>query len=500
MPTKDEVLTIDELMRQCGVQFGTSGARGLAEAMTDRVCYAYTSGFLGYLESENDFKPGTEVAIGGDLRASTPRIMAAAACAVKDLGGVAVNLGHLPTPALALYAMQRKIPGVMVTGSHIPDDRNGIKFYKADGEILKPDETGIRRQQVFVQGGVFGTGGMFLTPTALPVETTDAYQGYRQRYLDFFPQNALLGRRIGLYQHSSVARGLLCEILEGLGAEVVRLGWSDSFVPVDTEAIRTEDMALARQWSQHHSLEALVSTDGDGDRPLIGDAHGEWLRGDVVGVLCAHYLGIQCLVTPVSSNSLVEQCGWFEQIGRTRIGSPYVIEAMNEALSAGRTGVAGYEANGGFLLADEVNKEGARLSPLPTRDAVIVILSVLMLAQQMRCSLSALISRLPHRYTFSNRLKAFPTELSRAHIASMSSGEPDEQRSAVEAVFAADFGNVKRIDLTDGLRVTFESGEVVHLRPSGNAPELRCYTEADSPERAAAMNRRCLEIMESWRR
>lgn len=185
MPTKDEVLTIDELMRQCGVQFGTSGARGLAEAMTDRVCYAYTSGFLGYLESENDFKPGTEVAIGGDLRASTPRIMAAAACAVKDLGGVAVNLGHLPTPALALYAMQRKIPGVMVTGSHIPDDRNGIKFYKADGEILKPDETGIRRQQVFVQGGVFGTGGMFLTPTALPVETTDAYQGYRQRYLDF---------------------------------------------------------------------------------------------------------------------------------------------------------------------------------------------------------------------------------------------------------------------------------------------------------------------------
>ena len=52
MPTKDEVLTIDELMRQCGVQFGTSGARGLAEAMTDRVCYAYTSGFLGYLERE----------------------------------------------------------------------------------------------------------------------------------------------------------------------------------------------------------------------------------------------------------------------------------------------------------------------------------------------------------------------------------------------------------------------------------------------------------------
>ena len=498
MPT-DEVKTIDTLMQQSGVQFGTSGARGLADAMTDSVCYAYTAGFLKYLELRKQTESGIEVAIAGDLRASTPRIMAAAASAVKDWGGRPVFLGYIPTPALALYAMQRKVPALMVTGSHIPDDRNGIKFYKPEGEILKQDEAGIRQQQVVVPGGVFDAAGMSRLPLDLPAESAIAYQDYSRRYLEFFPKHCLRGERIGLYEHSSVARGLLGEILEGLGADVIRLGWSDRFVPVDTEAIRVEDVTLAHQWSQQHALDAVVSTDGDGDRPLIGDENGEWLRGDVVGVLCARYLGIRHLVTPVSSNSLVEECAWFGQTVRTRIGSPYVIEAMNQALAAGRQAVAGYEANGGFLLADEVSNGHARLSPLPTRDAIIVILAVLMLAQQFKSSLSALTSILPHRYTCSGRLKAFPAELSRARIASMNSGDPAKDAAAVEAVFADDFGGLAKIDTTDGVRITFESAEVVHLRPSGNAPELRCYTEADSPERAAEINRRCLEIMEGWR-
>ena len=61
------------------------------------------------------------------------------------------------------------------------------------------------------------------------------------------------------------------------------------------------------------------------------------------------------------------------------------------------------------------------------------------------------------------------------------------------------FGDVVKIDTTDGVRITFSGGDIVHLRPSGNAPELRCYTEADSPERAKELNRACIGIMEGWR-
>jgi len=70
---------------------------------------------------------------------------------------------------------------------------------------------------------------------------------------------------------------------------------------------------------------------------------------------------------------------------------------------------------------------------------------------------------------------------------------------AIESVFGKYFGLVYSLDITDGLRVTFESGEVVHLRPSGNAPKFRCYTEAKTEPRAVEMNTICMNIMESWR-
>ncbi len=55
------------------------------------------------------------------------------------------------------------------------------------------------------------------------------------------------------------------------------------------------------------------------------------------------------------------------------------------------------------------------------------------------------------------------------------------------------------IDATDGLRATFDNAEVIHLRPSGNAPEFRCYNEADTPERAVELNDACLAVMGAWR-
>jgi phosphomannomutase len=58
---------------------------------------------------------------------------------------------------------------------------------------------------------------------------------------------------------------------------------------------------------------------------------------------------------------------------------------------------------------------------------------------------------------------------------------------------------VAAVDHTDGVRVTFASGEIAHLRPSGNAPELRAYTEAASAARARAMNDICMDILAGWR-
>jgi len=486
-----EPIAIGDLMETSGVKFGTSGARGRAEDMSDAVCYAYTAAFLQHLAQQGELAPGAPVGIAKDFRPSSPRIAAACVRAVRDLGYRPVSCGDIPTPAVANYGIQEGMPTVMVTGSHIPDDRNGIKFNKATGEILKPDEEAIRRQRVLLPGSP--------PEFALPEPDPAAFQDYLRRYLDYFPAGCLEGMRIGLYEHSTVAREAMYAVLRGLGAQVRRLGYSARFVPVDTEAIRPEDVDLAQTWAATGDFDALVSADGDGDRPLVSDETGTWLRGDVAGILCARYLGAEVVVTPVSSNTAVDKCGWFRRVIRTRIGSPYVISAMEQAVADGAGSVVGYEANGGFLTATDISGDGRALPALPTRDALIVPLTVLLLARQQDVTVSRLVRRLPPRYTASDRIKDFPTELSRARLAALSSGDWATDRAAIEAVFAAHFGTVADLDTTDGLRITFASGEIAHLRPSGNAPELRAYNEADSSQRAAEMNRICLGILAGWR-
>lgn len=492
-------MRIDELMDQSGVKFGTSGARGLAADMSDAVCYAYTLGFLQYLRATGMLPSHGRVGLGGDLRPSTPRIMNACARAVADMGLRAENCGLLPSPALAAFGIAQGMPTLMVTGSHIPDDRNGIKFNTPQGEILKPDEEGIRRQTVEWPGGLFDDGGAMLDREALPPQNPAAAEAYVRRYLDFLPKGCLHGMRIGVYQHSGVARDLLVRVFTGLGAEVTSLGRSERFIPVDTEAIRPEDVQLARDWASQGAYDCLVSTDGDGDRPLVSDERGEWLRGDIAGILCARYLGATAAVTPVSSNSALERCGWFRHIVRTRIGSPYVIAGMQQALDEGHTPVIGYEANGGFLTATDILRDGRRLPALPTRDALIVALGILLLARDAGRPISALLDDLPQRYTASDRIKDFPTQLSQNRIAALGDGDFHRAKAAIEAEFGEFFGQVAGIDRTDGLRVSFESGEIAHLRPSGNAPELRAYTEAQSPQRAKEMNRLCMQVLAGWR-
>lgn len=500
MTRKFRTLSLSTLMQTSGVGFGTSGARGLVSAMTDEVCYAYTLAFLQHLRRSGQLTGATRVALSGDMRESTGRILEAAASAIVQFGLQPEYCGRIPSPAVAGYGIAEGIPSLMVTGSHIPEDRNGIKFNTAKGEILKEDETGIRAQQVTLEH-LFDTNGMFSPghEAKLPPASDSARRAYVQRYLRFFPPRCLSGKRIGLYQHSSVAREVFAEILSALGAQVIELGYSQRFIPVDTEAIRPEDVALAAQWSVEHGLDALISADGDADRPLVSDEFGRWLRGDVAGVLCARYLGAEVIVTPVSSNTVAERCGWFKKVLRTRIGSPFVVAGMQEALFGPKATVVGYEANGGFLTATDITLDGRTLAALPTRDAMLVPLAILALAAKQPCQVSELVATLPPRFTASNRVERFPTELSRARLAELRRGDMAQDKLAIEAVFRDPFGEVVRLDDTDGLRITFESGEVVHLRPSGNAPEFRCYTEADTPERAAEMNDQCITFIEGWK-
>ena len=206
------------------------------------------------------------------------------------------------------------------------------------------------------------------------------------------------------------------------------------------------------------------------------------MRGDVLGVLAARRLGAQRVATPVSSNTALEKCGSFAKISRTRIGSPFVIEAM-EALAADEgVCVVGYEANGGFLTQTAAQVNGVSLSPLPTRDSTLPILLALTAAKESGAPVSALVETLPPRRTSSGSVKGIATIDSFTFVLSM---EIDPKGCDVFLSFTG--STQSKVDSTDGLRVTMASGDIVHLRPSGNAPEFRCYVEADTQARADAL-------------
>ncbi|MCB0968660.1 MAG: hypothetical protein KDB37_17645, partial [Ilumatobacter sp.] len=272
----DETARIDHHMSRIG--FGTSGVRGLVSDLVPEVVGAYSRAFAGWLTANGLAAPGATVLVGHDLRPSSPEIAAAVIAALRECGFAVSYAGVLPTPALAFHALRSGWPAVVITGSHIPFDRNGIKFYRPDGEILKEDEADIVARLAGVSRAA---------PPADPLPEPDgaARAAYLRRYLDFFPAGMLAGRRIGVYEHSSVARDLLHELFAALGAETVSIGRSDSFVAVDTEAVSAADQQQAFDWAKQHGFNALVSTDGDGDRPLLADETGRYFRGDALCIL-----------------------------------------------------------------------------------------------------------------------------------------------------------------------------------------------------------------------
>lgn len=489
---------IRELMAESGVGFGTSGARGLVTAMTDAVCCAYSMGFLQALQRRGEIAPGSAVGLAGDLRPSTGRILRAVACGVEHAGYEVIHGGRVPSPAIALLGLDRAIPTMMVTGSHIPDDRNGIKFNKTTGEILKLDEAAIVEEAVDLPDWFDAQGQLLPKYANRPLPEVDAsvQKQYVRRWIDAFPNGFLAGRRVVVFEHSAVGRDIMVEVLGGLGADVVRVARSDQFIPVDTEAIRPEDVVSARAWAEEYRPFAIVSTDGDADRPLVSDEHGRWLRGDVLGVLTAKFLAADAVVTPVSSNTVAERCGAFAEVARTKIGSPHVIARMQQALSEGRRRVVGYEANGGFLTASPIDVPGGgQLSPLATRDPIIVMLGVIGSAVRSGRSVSALEADLPTRVTASGRIKDFPNSISGPKLAELSRGGI----SAMDALLSAVAGPFEQVDLTDGIRGTTRNDEILHLRASGNAPELRCYAEANSAERASQLVESALDALKrSW--
>ena len=465
--------TLQDLSQDGNVSFGTSGVRALVTDLTPQINYAFARAFLTQVCPSS-----RAVAIGIDLRPSSPTIANAMILAAEDLNIEVIYCGELPTPALAYFAMTQQIPAIMVTGSHIPFDRNGFKFYTQNGEISKIHEQAILSDVITTNNPLQGRSDKYVKVSS------KALEAFKERYLSIFPDGFLKGKRIGIYEHSSVARDIINDLLNHFGADVLSLERTNTFIPIDTEAVSKEDQQKALTWSAEHNLDAIVSTDGDGDRPLISDEEGKWLRGDVVGILVSQYLKATHVSCPINANTALELSNPELVTLRTRIGSPYVIEGMVQlATENPNASVVGYEANGGFLTGSSFKVNTSILTPLPTRDSILPMLAILASTAEKNKSIRELALSLPARYTASDRIKDIPSDTSKRLISKLISNEAIKL-SLIDTLLEQDQANVININETDGLRLTLSSQDIVHFRASGNAPELRCYAESESQSRA----------------
>jgi phosphomannomutase len=504
------------------LEFGTSGRRGKVVDLTQLEVYINALAELQYLQSldpsEGGIIRGQELFFARDLRPSSDsfvpefegrgEIAQAIVAAIGDAGMRAINLGAIPTPALTCYALAHGKGSIMVTGSHIPFDRNGYKTNTSKGELLKQQEAPIHEQVRKVRGSLydqpwdqspFDEHGFFKTGHQdLPTEQPEARADWIGRFTSFFRGATLEGKRLLVYQHSAVGRDLLVEVLQRMNAEVIAAGRSDTFVPIDTENIGAPQLATIQALAdaataKHGPLDAIVSTDGDSDRPLVvgvdpATAKVHFFGGDLVGMVVAEYLKADAVVVPISCNDAVDRGSLSSVVeAKTRIGSPFVIAGMEEARHKGKNRVCGWEPNGGFLTGSDIERNGAVLSALLTRDAMLPILGVLFAATDSGLNLVDLFNRLPKRFSRAALLENFPRPLGLKIVAFFSAGATAQKLLATFFTPEMGFGTIVHVDNTDGIRVLFDNGDVAHVRPSGNADELRIYTVADTQFRADAI-------------
>jgi phosphomannomutase len=335
----------------------------------------------------------------------------------------------------------------------------------------------------------------------IPPEHPVARNAYLDRYQNFFGGQNLRGKRYLVYQHSAVGRDLLTYSLEMLGADVIPIGRSDTFVPIDTENIDSEQLAKIQELTDqashiHGKIDAVVSLDGDSDRPLVLGVHPDgklqFFGGDLVGMIVAEFLSADAVVVPISCNDGIDQGALADKLEpKTKIGSPYVIAGMQAATKQGKAKVCGWEANGGFLTGSDFVHDGKTLTALPTRDAFLPILSTLFAAKTSGQTIVELFDTLPKRYSKAALLKEFPKATSKKIIEWLTPKSNDADSLAqisteLSKYFtpAQGFGAITHLNYTDGVRITFENGDIAHIRPSGNADELRIYAVSDTQERA----------------
>ncbi len=389
--------------------FGTDGVRGAYGSATMNESFAWRLGAAAARYAlEKGAKPGAQVILGRDTRASGASLEQALAGGVASAGLSPVGSGVVPTPAVSLAVREEGAAlGVVITASHNPASDNGIKFFGPSGVKLTDDEEW-RIEQLLPDA----TG----TPWSGEIPRVGAHVLYTRKAAALLPANSLRGWKIALDTANGAACGTSRTVLEQLGAELVLIGNQPNGQNINdgVGSQHPEKMSAATRSS---GARLGIAHDGDADRCILCDERGDVLDGDeILTILALHALqhgrlAKKTLVITVQSNlgvdAAVSAAGG--RVSRTPVGDRYVIEQM---LAEGA--VLGGESSGHVICLDVS----------PTGDGLVAALKILEVMLATGRPLSEL----------RQRLKKFP-QLTAA--LAVREKKPLETLPAVQAAIAA---------------------------------------------------------------
>ena len=428
--------------------FGTDGVRGAygSPQMNEALAWRLGAGAARLAKSRADFS-ATRVFIGRDTRASGGALEGALAAGLISEGLQPVSLGVVPTPAVSLLTRRDKAAfGVVITASHNPAGDNGIKFFGANGIKLTDDDES-RLEALMPEHA-----GAMLATRPLQV---DGLKPYIDAAVALLPAGSLRGWKIVLDAANGAAWRSSRTVLEKLGASLALIGVEPDGTNINA-GVGSQHPEQMGARVKATGARLGIAHDGDADRCILCDEHGDVLDGDeMLTILALHALqqsklAANTLVVTVQSNlgvdAAVAAAGG--RVVRTAVGDRYVIERM---LADGAT--LGGESSGHVICA-EVS---------PTGDGLVAALKVIEVMLATNRPLTEL----------RRGLKKFP-QLSAA--TTVKEKKPLESLPTLSATIAA-------IEAELGAR-----GRVL-VRYSGTEPKLRLLVEGETD----AQVRDCLD-------
>lgn len=432
--------------------FGTSGIRGDAQTLfTNQFCQKIGRAFSAYLSKHTTSKI---IAVGMDPRTSSPRIKENLVKALLPEFDV-YDEGIVPTPCLSYFAKTKNFAGaVMVTGSHIQEELNGLKFFVNGEEILKSDEQEIETLYADLKT-------VSLPPSSLGkiISDREAPAAYRQMLVNL-SAGSYDNLTIVIDAGNGTQSEIMPSVLSALKAKVITTNCNLNLplLSRDLEVNQAYDDIISAM--KNNQADVGILYDSDGDRSAFVTPDAQVIPTDVTGSLIAMHQTDPCLVTPINSSTVVEKIG--KKVIRTKVGSPPVIEAMKKFNCK-----FGFESSGG-TISGEVHY---------TRDAGITTIKLLNIMKQTGETLQMLADKLPKYYTIKDKI-----------------GCPGDLNDAILKKAKDKYGHY-RIEDVDGLKVWFDTDSWLLFRPSGNAPEFRVFSESLDPHKSKKMIAEGLDLV-----